>query len=65
MNFIKDRKLGTSFGNTLARRYVQNTGWVKNATATEEMKKFRLYVRYFQKYAAQYDFDYLVAQGYP
>jgi membrane-bound lytic murein transglycosylase MltF len=30
------------------------------------MEKFQAYVRYFKKYAAQYDFDYLmlVAQGY-
>ena len=30
------------------------------------MKKFQAYVRYFEKYAAEYDFDYLmlVAQGY-
>jgi len=64
--FIKNRRIGTSFGNTLLRRYLQNTEWVKNATSTEEMKKFRAYVHYFQKYAAQYDFDYLmlVGQGY-
>ena len=63
---IKDRQIGTSFGNTLLRRYLQNTEWVKNATSTEEMKKFRAYVHYFEKYAAQYDFDYLmlVGQGY-
>jgi membrane-bound lytic murein transglycosylase MltF len=64
--FVKDRAAGTSFGNTLIRRYVQNTNWVKDSTSTEEMKKFREYVKYFQKYAAQYDFDYLMlmAQGY-
>ena len=30
------------------------------------MRKFQEYVRYFEKYAAEYDFDYLmlVAQGY-
>ena len=64
--FIKGRTMGTSFGNTLVRRYLQNTEWVRNATSTEEMKKFQAYVRYFKKYAAEYDFDYLmlVAQGY-
>jgi membrane-bound lytic murein transglycosylase MltF len=64
--FIKDRAMGTSFGNTLLRRYLQNTKWVKDATSTEEMKKFQAYVAYFKKYAAEYDFDYLmlVAQGY-
>jgi len=64
--FVQGRQIGTSFGNTLLRRYLQNTTWVKDATSTEEMKKFQEYVRYFQKYAAEYDFDYLmlVAQGY-
>jgi membrane-bound lytic murein transglycosylase MltF len=64
--FIKGHALGTSFGNTLARRYAQNTKWVRDATSTEEMAKFQAYVRYFQKYAAEYNFDYLmlIAQGY-
>src|ERR1700739_217099 len=64
--FIKSRAVGTSFGNTSVRRYAQNTEWVKNSTSTEEMAKFQAYVRYFQKYATQYNFDYLmlVAQGY-
>ncbi len=64
--FVKGRALGTSFGNTLLRRYLKSTGFVKDATSTEEMKKFQTYVRYFKKYAAEYNFDYLmlVAQGY-
>jgi membrane-bound lytic murein transglycosylase MltF len=64
--FIKGHAVGTSFGNTLARRYTQSTKWVKDSTSTEEMAKFQAYVRYFQKYAAEYNFDYLmlVAQGY-
>jgi membrane-bound lytic murein transglycosylase MltF len=64
--FISGREMGTSFGNTLQRRYLVNTKWVKDASSTEEMKKFQEYVRYFKKYAAEYDFDYLmlIAQGY-
>ena len=64
--FVKGHALGTSFGNTLLRRYLKNTAFVKDATSTEEMKKFQAYVGYFKKYAAEYDFDYLmlVAQGY-
>jgi len=64
--FVKGHAVGTSFGNTLARRYTQNTKWVRDSTSTEEMAKFQAYVRYFQKYAAEYNFDYLmlVAQGY-
>jgi membrane-bound lytic murein transglycosylase MltF len=64
--FVAGRQMGSSFGNTLIRRYLQNTKWVKDSTSSEEMKKFQAYVRYFQKYAAEYDFDYLmlVALGY-
>jgi len=64
--FINGRQVGTLFGNILLKRYLQNTQWVKDATSTEELKKFQAYVRYFQKYGAEYDFDYLmlVAQGY-
>jgi membrane-bound lytic murein transglycosylase MltF len=64
--FIQGRELGTLYGNILVRRYLENTHWVKNATSVEEMKKFQAYVRYFQKYGTEYDFDYLmlIAQGY-
>jgi len=64
--FIEGHQLGTSFGNTLFRRYLQNTKWVKDSTSSAEMKKFQTYVTLFSKYAAQYDFDYLMlaAQGY-
>jgi membrane-bound lytic murein transglycosylase MltF len=65
-DFVQNHQLGTSFGNTVLRRYLQNVQRVKNATSTEEMRKFQEYVGYFKKYAAEYNFDYLmlVAQGY-
>jgi membrane-bound lytic murein transglycosylase MltF len=64
--FISTHGAGTSFENTLLRRYLKNTQWVKNSTSAEEMKKFLAMVTIFQKYAAEYDFDYLMlaAQGY-
>ena len=64
--FIKGREVGTVFGNVMLARYLQNTKFVKDATSPEEMKKFEAYIGYFKKYAAEYDFDYLmlVAQGY-
>jgi len=39
--YIAFRALGTSFGNTLLRRYLQNTKWVRESTSAEEMKKLR------------------------
>jgi membrane-bound lytic murein transglycosylase MltF len=57
---------GTVFGNTLLRRYLKNTKWVSDSTSAAEMKRFATYVGFFKKYAADYNFDYLmiVAQGY-
>jgi membrane-bound lytic murein transglycosylase MltF len=64
--FIKTRAVGTSFGNTVMRRYLQDGQFVKNATSAAELKKFNETVAYFKRYAGQYGFDYLmiVAQGY-
>jgi membrane-bound lytic murein transglycosylase MltF len=64
--FVRTHGAGTSFGNTVLRRYLRDTKWVKNSTTSAEMKKFQNYVQYFKKYADQYDFDYLLlaAQGY-
>ena len=64
--FIAKHREGTTFGNVLLRRYLQNTKWVKDSTSTQEMRKFSQYVEYFKKYASQYSFDYLMimAQAY-
>jgi membrane-bound lytic murein transglycosylase MltF len=64
--FVNGREVGTVFGNVILNRYLRNTRWLKDATSTEELKKFQTYIHYFQRYAAEYDFDYLmlVAQGY-
>jgi membrane-bound lytic murein transglycosylase MltF len=64
--FIAPRAVGSSFGNTLVRRYLESTRWVVNSTSPEEMKKFDALSGLFKKYASQYDFDYLMmlAQGY-
>jgi len=64
--FVSTHAAGTSFGNTLMRRYLQNTKWVTNATSQKDMEKFLQTVDLFKKYAAEYNFDYLMlaAQGY-
>jgi len=64
--FITPRAVGSSFGNTLVRRYLQNTKWVKDATSPGEMKKFQELSAIFKQYSGQYGFDYLMmmAQGY-
>jgi membrane-bound lytic murein transglycosylase MltF len=64
--FVKDHKVGTSFGNTLLQRYLKNTKWAKNNTTVEEMDKYKAAVALFKKYGSQYDFDWLMiaAQAY-
>jgi membrane-bound lytic murein transglycosylase MltF len=65
-DFIKTHGQGTVFGNMMVQRYLKNTKWVKNSTSEGEMKKFQSYLKYFQQYATEYNFDYLMlaAQGY-
>ena len=64
--FLKDHAAGTAFGNTVLRRYLHDTQWVRDSIAPEELRKFVAYSDLFKKYAAEYDFDYLMiaAQGY-
>jgi len=65
-DFIKTHGIGTSFGNTVMRRYLKEAKYVRNATDVNEMKKFQATLPHFKKYAAQYNLDYLMmaAQGY-
>lgn len=45
--FVQTHAAGTSFGNTVLRRYMQNTKWIKDSTSAAEMQKFNEYVAYF------------------
>jgi membrane-bound lytic murein transglycosylase MltF len=67
LNGIIDKYgLGTAFGNTIEKRYLQSTQYAKNATSEAERRKFLAMVELFKKYSAQYSMDYLLmaAQGY-
>ena len=65
-DFIRTHGIGTSFGNTVMRRYLKEAKYVRNATEVNELKKFQATLPYFKKYSAQYNLDYLLmaAQGY-
>ena len=65
-DFIKTHGVGTSFGNTVMRRYLKDAKYVKNATEASELRKLQRHRPHFRKYAAQYDIDFLMmaAQGY-
>jgi membrane-bound lytic murein transglycosylase MltF len=64
--FVAGHKKGTLLGNILYKRYLRDNKWVRNSLADAEVKKFKATIAYFQKYAGQYDFDWLLvaAQGY-
>jgi len=64
--FLKTHRQGTTFGNTLLKRYLGSTQFVKDARSPEEIKKFQQVIALFQKYAGKYDVDFLLmmAQGY-
>ena len=63
---IRQSGKGSAFGNTIEKRYLQNTTYVKNSTSEAERKKFMELVELFKKYGEQYDMDYMLmaAQGY-
>ena len=64
--FVKGHKKGTLTGNILYKRYYQNTKFVRNSLANEDYRRFEETMKFFQEYAGQYDFDWLMiaAQGY-
>jgi membrane-bound lytic murein transglycosylase MltF len=65
-DFIRTHGKGTMFGNMMAQRYLKNEKYLRNSTSEAEIKKFEAYMKYFQQYAAEFNFDYLMlaAQGY-
>jgi membrane-bound lytic murein transglycosylase MltF len=65
-DFVKKHGKGTAFGSEIFRRYLKSTKYVKNATSSEEIKKFKELVQFFRKYGDQYGMDWMLmaAQGY-
>jgi membrane-bound lytic murein transglycosylase MltF len=64
--FYRTHRVGTTFGNTLVNRYLKDTRWVVDVTATAEKRKYLAVVDFFKRYGDRYDFDHLmlIAQGY-
>ena len=58
--FVKKHKQGTLMGNILIQRYLQNTNYVRNLMAPEDIKRFDQTINYFQKYSGEYGFDWLM-----
>jgi membrane-bound lytic murein transglycosylase MltF len=64
--WIEANRQGKLLGNMLLKRYLKSNKYVKNALAEEDRKRFTEMAGLFEKYADQYDFDWLMvaAQGY-
>jgi membrane-bound lytic murein transglycosylase MltF len=64
--FVKQHRIGTTYGNVLAKRYFVNNPWARNALAPAELKRFHDMVSIFKRYSDTYKFDYLMltAQGF-
>ena len=64
--FVKGNKKGSLIGNMMLKRYLKSTKYVKNSLSKENLQKFEQMVELFQRYADQYEFDYLMmaAQAY-
>jgi membrane-bound lytic murein transglycosylase MltF len=64
--FGKTHRQGTTFGNTVIRRYTVSTERLKQATSSVAMQRFQQTAEIFRKYGDQYGMDYLLmmAQGF-
>jgi len=59
-DFVKTHRQGTSFGNTIMRRYTTSAHMLKPATSSAAMQRFRQTVQIFRKYGEKYRIDYLL-----
>lgn len=64
--FAEKHKKGTLFGNMMFNRYLSDASYIKNSLSEADVSKFNETMKFFRKYAGQYDFDYLMimAQAY-
>lgn len=65
-DFVRRHGQGTTFGNSIVKRYVKDHKFVKNALGEDERKRFGNTVELFRKYGTRYQVDYLlmIAQGF-
>jgi len=58
--FVKKNRQGTLMGNILINRYFRDSRWIKNPTHRKAAIRFNKSMKFFQKYADEYDFDWLM-----
>jgi membrane-bound lytic murein transglycosylase MltF len=59
-DFLRSHRKGTKIGNVLFKRYYENTRWIQNPLSKSSQDKLEQYHALFQKYANEYDFDWLL-----
>lgn len=64
--FLKNHRIGSMYGNVLAKRYFNDNIWARSALNPNSMASFQKTVSIFKHYSDTYHFDYLMltAQGY-
>lgn len=64
--FVRRNRAGTLTGNVIVNRYLRDAQRITNPGSPRDLQRFRSTVALFQKYAKQYDFDWLLltAQAY-
>lgn len=59
-DFLRSHRKGTKIGNVLFNRYYENTRWIQNPLSDSAQDRLERYHALFQKYADEYDFDWLL-----
>ena len=64
--FARKIRKGTLLGNIILKRYMAGAGWMNNALASEDRMRYEATVGLIKRYAAEYEFDWLMiaAQAY-
>lgn len=65
-DFIKEHRVGTTFGNILKKKFFQSDKMIRQAYSPSDAEQFQRLVEIFKRYGTQYSFNYLMlaAQGY-
>ena len=59
-DFVSSHRKGTKLGNVLFSRYYESTRWIQNPLSDTARGKLEKYHALFQKYADEYEFDWLL-----
>ncbi|HEY7502866.1 MAG TPA: lytic transglycosylase F [Gemmatimonadales bacterium] len=64
--FVRQHRVGTTFGNVVARRYFEHNRWITNPASPEQTRRFEEVVGAFERAGAEFGLDplLLLAQGH-